>query len=481
MNIKKSICTLIGIIFLPVLTFAFEPISTTDLLMAYLENDTDLKTNVINAQKAQLSLDSTKISNGFDVSLTTGTVNLSVEDSGLKVSATPSVELKLPQASNLSVKGSTGIGYSSNGFSADSASIGLNVDIISKNGLVRKITLLNAERNLLEAQRKVKNQAINAEKAFYTELKSLLNSTSTIINSQKTLYTNKIDFEKIRTQGYSTGSSTYRLAQMKVTSTEHEIEQSTRSLIHSYVVFYSKCGYKISIDDDLDFYSLIPTDITEIEPLDIKTFDPNLYSEVESAVWTNKINSLERDSKSGFSLGAEADVSYTKAKTGSTENDYTKVTAGINSTIGGVTIGGGAGVKIADSISPDFYLKASISPNTFRQNSITEQTNALKEKQELMAIETAHQNLATKIIDCEQTLADLDWNKQSNAESLEMYEALEKDLAKWYKEGFITESEYYSAKVNVQSYTVKKIINTIDYIIYNDNIVTMFVDDLQEN
>lgn len=444
--------------------------------MSYLENDTDLKTNAINAQKAQLSLDSTKISNGFDISLSTGTINVSVDESGMNVSVKPSVKASIPQASNLSVSASTNFSYKDSQANIEDAKLSASVDIISTSGLQREISLLKAERNLTEAQRKLKNQAIAAEKSFYTDLKALINATSNIINSQKTLYTNKIDFEKIKTQGYSSGSSTYRLAQMKVLSTEHEIEDSTRSLIHSYVVFYKKCGCTIEIDDSIDFYSLIPQDITEIEPLDIESFNRDLYSEIESAVWTHKINSMQRKTKSYFSLSANGGLTFNNSVTESTTVD-----AGLSSTIGGVSLGGGVSVPINDATHPAFNFSASVSPNTFKQNSITQQTDLLDEKQELMAIETAHSNFATKIIDCEQTLADLEWNKKSTQESLEMYEALEKDLAKWYADGFITQSEYYSAKVNVQSYTVKKIINAIDFIIYNDNIVTMFVDDLQEN
>lgn len=475
-NVKKILLTFEGFLLLSNAAFCFEPVSTGELLISYLENDNDLKTNAINAQKAKLSLESAEISNGFDITLSTGIISISVDDGGTNFSIKPSVTASIPQASGLALSASSTFSYKNSEASIEDAKLTASVDIISSNGLTRKISLMKAERNLLEANRKLKNQAITSEKAFYTELKGLLNSTSSIINAQKTLYTNKIDFEKIKTQGYSTGSSTYRLAQMKVVSTEHEIEQSTRSLIHDYIVFYKKCGYDITLEDNTNFYDLIPQDITEVEPLDINTYNPEFYSEIESAVWTNKINTLQRQTKTNFSLSANGGVTFNNSILKSTTID-----TGLSSTIGGVKLGAGISVPVSSNPTPAFTLSASLSPNSFRQNSITKQSDELDEKQELLSIENAWSSYATKLVDFEQSLADLEWTKKSDKESYDMYLELEKDLGKWYRDGFITESEYYSAKINVQSYTVKQIINSIDYIIYNDNIITMFVEDLQEN
>lgn len=454
-------------------TFCLEPVSTSDLLMSYLENDNALKNNAIEAQKAQLALDSTEISNGFDISLSTGDISVKVNGSNTSVSMKPSVKAAIPQASNLNLSAGSDFTFSNSGAQVKDTKLNAAVDIISTAGLSREISLLKAQRNLTEATRKLRNQAINTEKNFYSELKSLLNSTNSLINSEKTLYTNKIDFEKIKAQGYSSGSSTYRLAQMKVLSTEHDIENAKRALIHDYASFYKKCGYDISIEDSASFYDLIPSDITAIDPVDIKEFSADLYSEVESAVWTHNINNMQRKVKTNFTLSANSGVTLFT-------NDGTSVDAGLSSSYNGLNLGVGVSIPLSKSPVPEFSLSASFSPNTVKQNSITEQTNYLNEKQELLAIETAYTNYENKVSELEQDLKDLLWNQKSDEESLQMYQSLEKDLAKWYREGFVTESEYYSAKVNTQSYTVKKIINAIDLIIYNDNIVTMFVEDIQK-
>ena len=56
-----------------------------------------------------------------------------------------------------------------------------------------------------------------------------------------------------------------------------------------------------------------------------------------------------------------------------------------------------------------------------------------------------------------------------------MYDDLEKDMAKLYKQGYISETEYLSSKNNLNSSIIKKISNLIDLIIYNDDVVTNFV------
>lgn len=466
------------LMFLFVNAFCFEPVATCDLLLSYIENDNSIKENAINLQKASLSLDSAKINNGFDITLSTGNFIIKLDEENSNISLKPTVEAKIPQVSNLSLSASSNLVSEKNDFVANDTKLSLSVDLISSSNMERQITLLKAQRTLEEAQRKLKNQAVICEKSFYMELKSILNAIDSIISLQKTLYTNKIDFQTIKTQGYSTSSSTYRLAQMKILSTEHEIEDAVHSLIHSYIVFYKKCGYDIStlaqnIDANFDFYTLIPQDITEVEPIDIHNFSEDLYTEVESSLWTYKINSMQRKSQSNFSLAANGGFTLNNSTTGSTTID-----AGLSSTIGGLTLGAGVSVPFSqNTASPAVTFIASLSPNKYKLNSITKQTNNLTEQEELLAIENARENFETAVVEYEQTLNNLRWTKQSGEESYEMYKNLELDLEKWYKEGFVTESEYYSAKVNAQSYYVKNIINTIEFIIYNDNIVTMFVEE----
>ena len=460
---------------------------TTTLLLSYVENDTELKNLTINAKKAALSYKSTMIDNGFDVTLSSGTITLQMSDDGSKLSAKPSVKAKLPAASNLSVTGQTSISSASDDTKVSDTSVSIGVDIISSANITNKITKLKAERSVTEAERKIEKRAIAAEKEFYTELKKLLSSISSIISKNEKLYSDSIDFEAKKIQGYSISSSTYRQAELKVRSDEQDVESAMRSFIYDCVVFYKKCGYDISIDDKIDLMSLVPSDIEAVELIDASTLDKELYSEIESANWTYTINSMERKSKRNYSLSASAGYTYDNSATNSDSVD-----AGLSGTYGGVTLGAGVSVPVNEredtnaanaksgtttktSSSPTYTLSLTISPNTFRKNSITKQTNELTEEQELISIESAETNYETKIVELQQKRDTLLWEKESAEKNLTMYADLESDMSKLYSQGYISQTEYLSSRNNLNSNIIKKVSNLIDLIIYNDDVISNFV------
>ncbi len=444
---------------------------TTSLLLSYVENDSELKNLTIAAKKAALSYDSTLIDTGFDISLSTGTITLQTTDVGSKLTAKPTVKASLPQASNLSFSGQTNIASDSSDTKVSDTSLSLGIDIISSSTLTNKITKLKAERSLTEAQRKIEKRAIAAEKEFYTELKKLLTTVSSIISKRETLYSDEIDFEAIKIQGYSKSSSTYRQAELKVISDQHDVESAMHSLIYNSVVFYKKCGFDIQIDETVDLMSLVPSDIEAVEPFDVSAYNKELYTEIESAVWTYKINSMERSSKKTYSLSANAGYTF--------ENSNTKtdtVDAGLSGSIGGLTLGAGVSMPVgADSTNPAFTFSATLTPNTFRKNKITKQQNELTEEQELLAIESAEADYETTVVELQQKLDTLLWEKESAEKNLTMYVDLERDMGQLYKQGYISETEYLSSKNDLNSNIIKKVSNLIDLIIYNDDVISNFV------
>ena len=484
---KKHLIFLAATIILFVQGYAQQSIpDTTTLLLSYVENDTELKNLTINAKKAALSYKSTMIDNGFDVTLSSGTITLQMSDDGTKLSAKPSVKAKVPQASNLSVTGQTNISSNSDDTKVSDTSVSIGVDIISSANITNKITKLKAERSVTEAQRKIEKRAVSAEKEFYTELKKLLSSISSIISKNEKLYSDSIDFEAKKIQGYSKSSSTYRQAELKVRSDEQDVESAMRSFIYDCVVFYKKCGFDISIDENVDLMSLVPSDIEAVELLDVTTLDKELYTEIESANWTYTINSMERKSKRNYSLSASAGYTYDNSATNSDSVD-----AGLSGTYGGVTVGAGvsvpvneretaasntkAGTSTKTSSSPTYTLSVTISPNTFRKSSITTQQNELTEEQELLSIESAETNYETKIVELQQKRDTLLWEKESAEKNLSMYEDLESDMSKLYSQGYISQTEYLSSRNNLNSNIIKRVSNLIDLIIYNDDVISNFV------
>lgn len=446
---------------------------TTTLLLSYVENDAELKNLILAAKKSALSYQSAKIDTGFDVTLSSGSVTLQVNDDGTKLTAKPSVKMSLPQASNLSVTAQTNFSSESSNTSLSNTSVAVGIDIISSAVISNKLTKLKAERAVTEAQRKIEKRAIAAEKEFYTALKNLLSSINTIMTKRQTLYEDSIDLEAKKVQGYSESSSTYRQAELKVISDQHEIDSAIHSFKYDCVVFYKRCGYDLEIDDKADLMSFVPSGIDEVEPVDILKFDKALYTEIENANWTYYINSIERSSKKNYGLSASAGYTFDNSITNSDSID-----AGLSGTFGGLTVGAGISLPVKSSqssISPAYTLSASLNPNTFRKNSITKKQNVLSEEQELLAIQTAESAFETKLVEFQQKLDTLLWEKKTVEENISMYGDLEKDMAQLYQQGYINETDYLSAKNNLNSSIIKKISNLIDLIIYNDDVISNFV------
>ncbi len=484
-----------------------EIIPTAQLLAGYLERDSDLKKLAISLQQEELSGAITRLDSGFDISLSTGDMTFKFNNDGngaTAFSVNPKVEASLPGRLNLkaSVSGKVAAGTqktetvsdenkgSSNESENSSAatksssddvvsniSLKLSADIISSSGLKKEINLLKAERSIIEAERNLKTKVLDKENSFYTDYKKLLSSISSIIAKEKTYYDDKIDFEKIKAQGYTKTSSTYRRAEMNVLSDEHEIEVKKRTLVNDYRIFYIKCGYRLTIDGESDFMKLVPSDIVEVEALNIHDYDPKNYSSTEAAEWKNKINTMTRESNKNFSLSASGGYTFKSDRAKDTAgNKHDTVDVGIDATYGGITLSAETNIPIMDNPSPSLTFSIGVTPNTFKKNKLEKQKEDLSVQQEKLDISSARRDLGTKAQEKDLQLADIQWERTKNNENLALYESLENDMLKWYQQGVITESEYLSAKVNRQQASVTKIINLIDMIVYNCEIKTMFVE-----
>lgn len=454
-------------------SFCLSKYSTNELFYSYLKNDPDLKNYMLELEKAKLEYDGTAIEKGVDLTLSTGTVTLKTADGGTKLEAKPSLSVSIPAASGLTLSASGTETVTENSSSTKDLSLAVGISLISEETAQRKLALEKARRSVLEAERNLKNEGINSENEFYSYLKDILEESRELVELQLTLYDDTIDFEKKKAQGYAETSSTYRLAQLKVVSDEHDIETARRELLRDYMIFYKECGLECDFTVETDFLSLVPEDIQTVTALDIESFSPDSYDETEEAIWNHKINKMERAASKTFTLGLSGGYTFDNSNTGSDTAD-----AGLSSTIGGLSLYGGVSLPVDGSANPSYTASATLKPNTFRKNKITKKKNSVSEEIELLAIETSRKNLGTTILASKQTLSDIQWEKESNRQNYEMYEKLEKELAVWYEQGLITESEYLSAKTNAQKYKLSLVINDIEMIIYNDDVSVMFTEQL---
>lgn len=434
----------------------------------------DLQNLATEVELKMLAQKSTGISNGLSFSISSGTIILlpGTDVNSLVLEFSPSASVVIPQASNLSVSLSSTIDILSADEKVSDTSLYISADIISGNSETRKINLLKAERNVLEAQRDLQNGFLSAEKEFYTNLRSLYLAAASITKAEKDLYDDQISFDEVKARGFTTSSSRYRAAQMAVLSDEHTIEISRRELEREIKIFASKCGVDYNESYAIDF---LPADIPMVEAVDVLSFESDSYTKTERALWTRQINEMTRSANKSLTLSAGAGFTLS--------NDYTKsdtIDAGTNLTWNGTGLMFNTVISVpvaAQSAMPALSFGVSVNPNAFRLKSITERQEDVERRQEEIAIQSAKNDYATQVIAQQTSLEDIRWSKDMNTVSYQMYSELEADNATYYERGIITESEWRNSQVNKENYRIQCIINDIDLILYNDTTCLLFCRD----
>ena len=224
----------------------------------------------------------------------------------------------------------------------------------------------------------------------------------------------------------------------------------------------------------------MPKTIQYVEPVDILAFEKNQYASIEKAVWTYEYNSLERKSVKNVTLSANAGYTLKNSSTASSasRSDMSDtVDAGATAGLYGLSLGAGVSFPVENPGNPVYSLSASVDPAEFRKARITTEKNGYSEEQDLIAIQSAEEDYDTSVVDQQQSLSDIIWSRQTNAETYEMYVRLEKDMAEYLKAGIITESEYLNAFANREQYRLQLLINDIDLIIYNNTTKLLFCRD----
>lgn len=466
-----KIKTLSAIFFACTFSFIYAEEKIEDLLAGYFKNNLDLLTLSADLKNAILNDKSTEISNGFSIQLASGTISIYHKDT-TEISFAPNASINIPQANNLTASVSSSIKLIDGTKDKATTKLSLSTDLISGNKAKRSITLEESKRAILVAQRNLQNGFVNAETEFYENLKNLYKIGMNITSAQKDLYEDNLDFEQIQTQGYSTGSTKYRLAKMEVLSSQRKVDLYQHELERETRIFAGKCGYTVPAKA-ADF---LPAIIPQVEALNIKDFPKENFTKTENAVWNAYINQKKRDAEYDFSLSANAGYTFdNEIKT----NDF-KDTVDIGTSFTWLKTGltANAGVSFpTDSFEPKYIFGFTIVPNQFRLNKISKEQRAVAENKEKIQITSSKADYVTAVISQRSTLSDLKWNKEKNKEIFDMYDDLEKDSAVNLKKGYITESEYNSVKANKENYRIQCLIDDIELILYNNKTKLYFTRD----
>ena len=443
------------------------------LLPGYLANSTELQQLANQMQKVMIENEMNEISNGFSFKLSTGTITFTTGDSW-NIKFTPTASFSIPDAKNLGISVSSTILFDSSD-STDTftnSSLKVSVDIISNNTKNREINALKSQRKVLEAQRKVQNGFVSVEKEFYEKVKSLYEMASKILTLEKSLYDNQLKLETLKSQGYTTSSTKYKTAQMNVMNDQYDVDSQMKSMEREVKIFCAKCGVEYKYDSPLSF---LPTEIPDVEAVKITSYSPEKYTKIESLTWTHYINELERETDSSISLSANAGFTFNNERTSSHSIDL-----GSNFTWNdtGLVLNVGTNIPVGtDSFSPFFTLGVSFDPTAFKTAKLNKELDSLESSQEEIDIENAKSDFGTVAITQNTSLENIMWEKSTCKESYEMYSSLEADMAKYYRQGYISKTEYNNASVNKETSRIKVLINKLNLIIYNNETTLLFVRD----
>ena len=448
-----------------------------EMLAGYLNNSLNLRKLAANVEEQTLRDKTVSIDQGMSFELSTGTVSFQFGDGG-NFSFKPNANVTFPQIRNLSVGVSSEMEFGENvKTNVKNTSVTASVDIISRNGKDREISLMKSQRNVVLARRTLQDGFLNAEKEFYTSLKFLYQTQASITRLKKDLYEDELAFNTVKAQGFAKTSSKYRLAQMEVMNDQHNVDVYVHQLERETRVFAAKCGLRYEGKDACEY---LPMEINDVEPIDIMSLPRDSYEEIENAVWDHEIQKMVRDADCNFSLSANSGVTFNNQIRD--ENYETTLDAGVVFGIygSGLKINAGMNVPASFNQSPVFKMGLSVDPNMFRKAPLEDQLKSVAEEKELTSIRMAHQNYLNDVILQKSTLVDLLWSRDTNLESLDLYTKLETDQRSFYEKGYITESEYRSVQVNLENTRIQTVIDKVNIILYNNQTKLLFVD-IQES
>ena len=350
---KRLISVLLGILFCSK-GFCLSLIPTEKLLLSYIKRDIDLTKASLDFQRQVIQNEITTLQNGFSLNLSTGSIHFTnIGTDNISISFSPSIEASIPQAANLDIYLKGDFGFQSKDFFSENISLSATVDILSSSQKERQIKKYESERSLLQAQRNLQEKALQSEKNFYNEIRNLINSIDSIVKKKNELYEEQIELEKVKLQGYSKTSVTYRRIEMSVLSLIHELESERHSLIYEYELFYKKCGEDLQIEDEILVTDLLPTDIFEVPLKEFSNFEKEKFKEIDNAKWNKKINELKRAANINYSLDANAGYTINNKNTNSNTVDF-----GVKGGFGGVEIGLGTNIPFMKDKSPSYSVSA---------------------------------------------------------------------------------------------------------------------------
>lgn len=489
MIIKKKIKRLVSILFCFVNWFfvssqayAQTEITFEKLLEGYILKDRNYAVSKIDFQSALLDYQKTGIENGFSVEFSTGIINFQKENNGSEISFSPSTIFSIPSWRNSKITISTPVSIvnntskNSNIVSYDNVGGLLSTDVFSSTQKKLEISQLSAERSLFTAKQDYSKSIEQAEKRFLTELQTLFTERKTLLEAEEDLVDSQISFDTVKAKGYAEKSAKYRTTLLQLQSNQLTYDQKKRSFETTLALFCDKCGIE---NKDLEI------DIPDVELLKIENFQQSDFVELDTALWTNKINTLTRDSETAWSLTGKGGYSFSKnnsTTSGDTLDSETKhnLKAGASLNWNGLTVETMFALPVNDLKNPSVSLSVGFKPTDLKIANIEAQENKLLEQKEDLSIQDATSKYDSSVIENTEEYQTLNWQIKKNEEELALYTELEKDMKAWLSNGIIANSEYRTAKINLENSKIQFQLTKILRRLYNINLKNLFLEKEQD-
>ncbi len=441
-------------------------VSIENLLKGYAENDIELQELSINVQQQMINAKKVGIENGVNIALSTGTMEFDFENT---VTVTPELTLDFPFLNNTSVQVQTPLAFGDN-TELTEASVQISTDIISSDAKNVALSTEQANRNVELASRALKNKTLSVEENFWLSLQALYTLESNILIAEDNLIEEQVDFELIQTQGFSTQSASYRTQELSVKTAERTVEEATRLFSSELQLFLVDCGFT---PNEINELPLLPLSLENTELLSIQDFDSTLFESIETSQWNAEYNEKMRNADTNFTLKAEGYFEQTTTATTNTKEN--NVGVGLNADWNGVTMGAGVLLPVENMQEPKLSLSLSWNMNTSRLSSLTDEEKEYEENLDVLSIEKAQNAYEQQVQTSLSDALDLEWEKETNKEELDLYEELYTDTQTWYEQGIVSSLDLLQAKTNYEQALAKSNASLIDMKIYNLKLSQLFI------
>ncbi|MGL4985796.1 MAG: hypothetical protein ACRC5H_01500 [Treponemataceae bacterium] len=446
-------------------------VSYETLFDSYKSRDVTISKLQLQVERAQNTLSQLRLQNGFNMILSTGESAATFSSDGTSLSFTPTATFSIPSANNLTLNGSVPVNVDINGSENDTtisgSSVKLSADIISETRQNLAIQEESAMRNLYDAQQSYLQQVYEVEKAFVNEIKSLYTYAHNVLLAENTLYDAQLEFDTVKTQGFSKISATYRSKEVSLQTALFDRDDKKKLFTSELRKFMFKTGYENPV---------MVTDIPKEDLLDFTDFQQVDFRQLEDAVWSLYLAQLQRKGQKSFILTGNGGYQYKeRSNLGAKIEGEHHALAGLQAQYRGFSLGAGVSVPVnkPDKISSTFSLGWNFQ-NTFL-DSFEEKLLDLSVQTEELSIKGALEQYDI-IKDAQvQTRENLLWKLQVQTEQLQIYKDYLAESTDWYKRGLISVTQFNQATRDYSNALITLLSTQLSCLIYNFETKSYFI------